>query len=307
MQLINELDKISYHPETVLTVGTYDGIHAGHLHVLDHLFENAAADNARTVLLTFNPHPQHVLNPKMKPGLLTSIEEKSDILAETSLDILLAIPFDARFASMKPENFIESVCVERIGMSKIVIGFNHAFGKNRKGENELLLKLGKKFGFKIINVDPFIIDGNIVSSTNIRNAVMDGNIEKANTMLSRPYSITGTVEQGHGRGSRLGFPTANIQLSDPDKLLPKDGVYAVKTLIDNEIFKGMAYIGTKPTFADNNRTCEINIHAFNKSIYGKTIKAAFYSYIRNEQKFDSGEELISKIKEDQKKSLELLS
>lgn len=302
-------DAIPFDAATALTVGTFDGVHCGHRGIIDRMKATASAAHERTVVVTFDPHPQIVLaKPDREPvRLLTSIDERCALLADLGVDMTVVIPFTREFASTPPDVFIRDHIAGRIGVRHFFIGHDHMFGKDRGGNEELLQRLGEELGFVLERVEPLYCNGQVVSSTKVRQALQAGDVTSAAEMLGRPYTITGTVVRGDGRGEKLGIPTANIEAHDPYKLLPGNGVYLVSSEIDGRTVHGMANIGRRPTFTDGSQTTlEVHYLDLDTMLYDRTLTVAFRHFIRAEQKFPSLDMFLSQIREDRSTAYELL-
>ncbi len=300
MKVFRNLAEIDIAEPTAVTVGTFDGLHLGHQKVLQALKNRAREKGYLEVLVTFYPHPQLVVGPKhgKKIELLTTLEEKLEILEKLEVPAVLVIPFDKEFARTPYREFVTRILLEKLHVKVMVIGYDHAFGRNREGNPETLRKLGEELGFEVEVVEPYFLDDLAVSSTRIRHFLQQGNIEMANKMLGRPYSLRGRVVQGEGRGRELGFPTANIRLNHPDRLVPRQGVYAVDVWVDGRRYRGMMNIGHRPTFNFDPLTLEIHIINFRGSIYDKDLVVEFKKFIREERKFRSLEELKKQLMQD---------
>lgn len=303
------LEDVEHVPNTVVTVGTFDGVHAGHRAIIDTVADKAKERNARSVLVTFDPHPRNIINPgDAGIKLLTTLQERSEILEELGIDTMVVIPFDRDFSLLSSEEFVRDIIHEKIGVSEFVIGYDHQFGRNREGTIETIERLGKELGFDAYVVSKREVGAKTVSSTAIRNAISDeGNVEQAAEFLQRPYRLNGTVVHGDKRGKEIGFPTANIKPEHSNKIIPKDGVYAVKVRINGDWFDGMMNIGTRPTFDGKLRTLEVNLFNFDQNIYGKEVQVRFFKRIRDEKKFDGVDELVAQLKQDEQEAKELLS
>ena len=311
MEIFWELRSVTKNPNSILTVGTFDGVHRGHLYIINELKKRAEKCKCITTLVTFHPHPQVVLKSPDKPTLkiLTTIEEKLELLEKSGLNRVVIIHFTRKFAKTPAQEFVKSILHKTIGFREIVIGYDHAFGKDRQGNIETLQQLGAELNFKVDKLEPFVVDGMVVSSTLIRNLLLDGKVKLANKLLGRFYFLQGKVVKGEGRGQFLNFPTANIEIDSQDKLIPQDGVYTVLvTLEDGKKYQGMMNIGYRPTFNQQKleHTLEVHIFDFNQSIYNKKIKIEFVDKIRDEKKFSSPDELINQLKQDKEKSLTIL-
>jgi len=284
----------------VVTVGTFDGLHLGHQKIIRRMIELAKENNGETILVTFDPHPRLVVNSNSKEiKFINTQKRKFELLDKLGIDHLIIIPFTKEFAKTSSENFIKDYLIEHIGVKKLIVGYDHHFGRNREGNYQKLHQLGKKYGFDVEEISAQYINEDIaVSSTKIRNALMDGDAQLANKMLGYEYSITGIVVEGNKIGRTIGFPTANIEIEDKYKLIAAGGVYACKVLIDGEIFMGMGNIGTRPTVGINGLVTEVHIFDFDKDIYDEEITIYFLDRIRDEQKFNNLEELKSQLEHD---------
>ncbi|MDZ7659179.1 bifunctional riboflavin kinase/FAD synthetase [Fodinibius sp.] len=302
------LDNVKREDNTVLTVGTFDGVHAGHRAIIDTVVAKAEEKKARSVLVTFDPHPRNIINPGDDGiKLLTTLEERCEILEELGIDRMIVIPFDRDFSLLSSEEFIRDIIHQKIGVSEFVIGYDHHFGRNREGTIETIEKLGAELNFDSYVVSKREVGEKTVSSTAIRKAISeDGNIEQATKFLQRPYRLNGTVVHGDKRGKEIGFPTANIKPDHVNKIIPKDGVYAVRIRISGNWFDGMMNIGTRPTFDGEKQTLEVHLFDFDDDIYGKEVQVRFFNRIRDEKKFSGKEELIEQLKSDKKQAQQLL-
>lgn len=296
MKIYNSLDEIDYNPNRILTVGSFDGIHKGHSEIIKSVTTQAHYNNLSGLMVTFDPHPQVVVNNPNKPRIqiLTDVNEKIKVLETSGLDELLIVNFTKEFSEMSPENFIKNILYTKIGFKKIIIGYDHLYGRSRSGDYNLLLNLGKDLDFGIERTPALELDDMVISSTNIRNFIREMRLEEANYMLGYKYLVSGTVIEGLKLGRTIGFPTANIQPFNEYKLLPGRGVYLVSIAFDGKTYCGMANIGIRPTVSANNKeTLEVNIFDFEGDIYGREVFVSFYRYIRFEEKFSD----ISKLKE----------
>lgn len=300
MQVFNSIKDLTKNKNTILTLGTFDGIHPGHLKIIDKLVRCSKEKGCRNVVLTFYPHPRTVLGNDSSVKMLTTQEEKIKLLEKHGVENLLIINFTKEFASLSAEDFIYDYLINGIGLSEIVLGHDHHFGKGRKGNVELLKQIGAKEDFVVTAAEPYLIDAEVVSSTKIRNAIAEGNIEKANKLLDRNYEFSGVVVGGDKRGRELGFPTANIKLTSQEKLLPASGIYAVKIDVENEKHFGLLSIGKRPTFySEGELVTEVYIFDFNREIYGATVTVELVDRLRGEEKFNSAEELINQMNKDE--------
>ncbi len=299
MKVYRSLEDLKEYKDSVVTVGNFDGIHRGHLKIIERLVHKTRRCNCRSVLITFSPHPQ-TLKPKKGQffSLLTPLDEKIDILKNTGIDILLVLPFNNELFQMKADSFIIKIVKEKVGAQYIIIGFNHSFGSQRSGDVNLLQQLSEDFDFTIELVKPCKVGKIVISSTKIRDLLKKGDVSLANKMLGRYYTLEGKVVKGHNIGQKLGFPTANIAIENKYKLVPKDGVYAVLVSNNEQRRKGTAYIGKRPTFQGKKRMVEIYLHDYFGDLYGSNLKVEFLNYIREEKKFNSINELGKNIKND---------
>lgn len=301
MKIFQHIGECKNIKNPVLTLGMFDGIHIGHQAIIRQLNEIAEKENGESVLLTFEPHPRVVLGKGADDlQLLTTLDEKKELLENSGLENLILHPFTKEFANLSAEEFVKELLVNQIGIHTIVIGYDHHFGKNRKGNFEQLHQLSKNFGFNCIKIEEVKSDGHHISSTQIRNALIQGNVEFATEGLGRNYSLTGKVIHGDKLGRTLGFPTANLE-TEQFKLIPGNGVYIVKAFLKDEIFKGLLSIGTRPTVTNSNeKRAEVYLMDFDREIYGETLKIEVSHKIRDDQKFDSLEDLVEQMNLDKK-------
>lgn len=292
----------------VVTSGTFDGVHIGHQKIIQRLREIADKIQGETVLITFWPHPRFVLYPNgIKFHLLTSIEERIEILGQSGIDHLIIIPFTREFSNLSSEAFIKEILVEKIGTKKLVIGYDHRFGKNRSGSFEELKKDGPLYGFDVEEIPEQDIDHVAVSSTKIRSAIEQGDLTTANKYLGRDYSLRGYVVKGDGLGMKLGYPTANVKVEFEHKLIPADGIYAVRVKRRDQMYNGMLNIGYRPTVSGTHHVIEVNIYDFNEIIYGEFIEVFFVQKTRNEIKFESLDALVNQLHRDKEEIVKILS
>ncbi len=306
-----DIERVENVPNGIITVGTFDGVHLGHRFIIENVQARAKALGAATTVVTFEPHPQLVLRRANKPDIhiLTTAEEKIRIFQELGIDRLVILKFTPAFANTPSEDFVRNVLYEKIGFREIVIGHDHGFGKNREGDFHTLLTLGRELGFTVHQLEAFRLDGLRVSSSKIRQALLAGDVALAAKLLGRPYALSGRVVRGEGRGKDLRFPTANIEPEGPAKLIPADGVYAVRvTLAQGQHHKGMMNIGRRPTFNSNagRRVVEVHLFDFDDDLYGCPITVEFVQRLREERPFAHAEALIEQLKKDKKRSLEIL-
>ncbi|NLR90006.1 bifunctional riboflavin kinase/FAD synthetase [Flammeovirga agarivorans] len=295
-----------------VTSGTFDGVHYGHQQILSHLRKTAQEDNSETVLITFWPHPRFTLQPeeaRKSLKLITNLEEKIALLEKENIDHLIVLKFDKNFSQMSSMDFVRKILIEKINTTKLVIGYDHRFGKNREGGFDYLKANQKDFGFEVEEITKQEIENAAVSSTAIRNALLEeGDVETAEKYLGYHYSFEGSVVDGNKIGRKIGFPTANISLADSFKLLPKIGVYAVNIFIEGKKYNGMMNIGKRPTVTEGvQKTIEVNIFDFNEDIYSKSVNVSLIHRIRSEMKFDGVDALIEQLNKDKIEALKILT
>ena len=283
---------------TVVTVGSFDGVHLGHMAVLREITRRADKRGLDSVLVTFDRHPLTVVRPDEAPGMLTTPDEKKEILSQSGLDYVAFLPFTRKLSQYGPEEFVDHVLCRRFRVAELVIGYDHGFGHGREGDIDLLRRLGRTFGFAVDVVPAVGVDGAPVSSTGIRRSVAAGEVEKAARELGRPYSFRGPVVTGLGRGRDLGFPTANIKAPEGGKLLPKQGIYAVRASLRTEIRSGLLHLGPRPTFAGSPPSIELYILDFDQDIYGERVRVDFLKRLRDVRPFGTAGKLIEQMKRD---------
>lgn len=289
----------------VVTIGSFDGVHKGHVQVIESLKRVAERLGGETVIISFEPHPREVLYPMEKrPGILTTLEEKSEILSSLGVGHLMILPFTRSLAELDYKDFVRHILIDRVGMKGLVVGYDHRFGKNREGTFEKLQQLSEKYHFYLEQEEAYEENQINISSTKIRNALQVGDIARVNDFLGYPYTLSGQVVTGDRIGRAMGFPTANIQLQDERKLLPAAGVYAVEVCIEGETYGGMLNIGVRPTVSCSGIVrIEVHIFDFDRDIYQREIKIALMARIRGERKFDGVNELASQLKRDREECL----
>lgn len=294
--------------KSVVTTGTFDGVHLGHKVILNRLKEVAKKHGGETLILTFFPHPRMVLYPDQNDlRLLNTIEERISLLKKTGIDHLIIHPFSKEFSRLSSIEFVRDVLVSKLNTHKLVIGYDHHFGRNREGTFEHLQEYGPLYGFDVEEIPAQEIQQINISSTKVRNSLLEGEINAANQFLGYNYFIKGTVVDGDKVGRKIGFPTANIRLNEWYKLVPAKGVYAVKVAIEKSIYNGMLNIGTRPTLNGNEVTIEVNIFNFSDDIYNKEIRIEFIERIRNEQKFEELESLKKQLEIDKQTTIQILN
>ena len=299
MQVHRDLQQLPDFRNAVITIGTFDGVHTGHQYILQQLQEAAEACHGETVIITFDPHPREVLAPRNTTvHLLTTLDEKIQLLEKWGIHHLVVVPFTKAFSELSATAYLEDFLISTFRPHTIIIGYDHRFGHNREGGLELLEAEQQKFGFRLLEIPQQVVHDLTVSSTKIRNSLQEGAILLANELLGYPYFINGKVVHGDKMGRQLGFPTANIALHDSRKLIPAQGVYAVKVTVAGKEWEGALNIGTRPTFNGSELRIEVYILDFNEEIYGAEIHVSFIEFIRADKKFDSVDALVVQIADD---------
>lgn len=295
------LDKVVFDPATVLTVGTFDGVHEGHKTLIERVVAAAKSESRRSVVVSFDPHPRDILQPGASGiQLLTTLDERAEMLDAMGVDQLVVIPFTRDFSLLSSEEFIRDILWKTIGMAHIVIGYDHHFGRNREGGIDALRRMGEELGFRVESVEKHEIGAVTVSSTAARNALREhGDVGLVASFLGRPYALSGIVVHGQKRGRILGFPTANLRIHDSRKIIPKTGVYAVDVEYAGTVWRGMLNIGTRPTFRDGlSQTIETHLIGFDGDLYGQSLTVRFIDRVRAERAFSGMEELRAQLEAD---------
>ena len=298
MTIYNNINEFSSTDNTILTIGTFDGVHLGHQKILERLTNSAKENNLKSNVLTFFPHPRTILNPNKPLKLINSVKERTELLNRSKVDNLIIHPFDKNFSELDPEKYVVEILVKKLKAKIILIGYDHKFGKNRTADITNLKIYGKKYGFKVIEIKAEEISNIAISSTKIRKAISEGNISTAKKYLGYDFSLSGKIVHGKSIGRTLGFPTANIEVKEEYKLLPKNGVYLIQSVINHNKYFGMMNIGIKPTIKESSKTIEVNFFDFEGDLYHKNIEVNIKKFIRDEIKFDSLELLKSQILKD---------
>ncbi len=284
----------------VVTIGNFDGVHCGHSKIIEKLLSSARDHNGTPIVITFKNHPRTLFHPESVCRMLTTVEEKQDALNRLGINNIIMLNFTREFANLTAEQFYSELLIGKLKVKEIVIGYDHAFGKNREGNLDYLMKLSERTGIIVNRVEEEVCNDEVISSTFLRDEIDKGNMEIASKLLGRRYSFTGIVVRGAGRGRGLGFPTANIFPDHADKIIPGNGIFAASVSFkDKTVFYGMMNIGYNPTFNGKEKTIEMNIFDFSKEIYGEIVTIEFYKKIRDEIKFDSADSLIRQIKMDE--------
>ena len=298
MRIYHSIEEFSA-KNPIVTIGMFDGVHAGHRTILRQMNDIKREYGGETVLLTFWPHPRMYFGKTDGFSLLTTIDEKMELLEQAGLDVCVILPFSSDFANLSPEDYISSILYKGIGAKKVVIGYDHRYGKNGAGTFDLMQDFGKKLGFEVEQISAYSVDLMAVSSTKIRNCLLQGNIETANSYLSYEYFLNGIVVAGHQFGRTIGFPTANLQLNTEYKVIPANGVYAAFAEIENQCYKAVVNIGTNPTVRQTTcRTIEAYLIGIQKDLYNKNVRVRFVSRIRDEHQFETIQDLQTAISTD---------
>ena len=307
MKIYQSISDFFCNKKTIITIGTFDGVHIGHKKILEKITQHSNQNKFESIVLTFFPHPRIVLQTGLDMKQLNTINEKVSLIRNVGVDNLVIHPFDKAFSQLTAEDFVKQVLVDKFNIHKIIIGHDHRFGKNRTANINDLISFGKKYDFEVEQITAEEIEEVAISSTKIRNALLEGNIKLANQYLGYNYTINGIVIKGNQLGRTIGFPTANIEIKEDYKLIPLNGVYIVKALINNQIVFGMMNIGTKPTVGGISQSIEVHLFDFKDDIYDKTIEISFLERIRDEQKFESIELLKKQLSDDKLQSLKFIS
>jgi riboflavin kinase/FMN adenylyltransferase len=304
MKVYRALDEIPQFRNAAVTLGTFDGVHLGHRKIIDRLLAKAREIDGESVLLTFWPHPRMVLYPDdTSLKLLNTIDERIELLSETGIDHLIIVPFTYEFSRMPYLSFVRDILVDALNTKALVVGYDHHFGRNREGSYEQLQECAVLFNFELEQVSALIVDNVAVSSSKIRNALTEHNLQLANNFLGYTFSAEGTVVKGWQKGRELGFPTANVEIAEAYKMLPGTGIYIARAEVDGKTYDGMASLGYNPTFENKGKTLEINLFRFDKDIYGQKIKVFFLDYLREEAKFAQLSDLVQQIQSDKQNAL----
>mgnify|MGYP001352037050 FL=1 len=296
MKVTKDLKNAISSQPSILTLGTFDGVHKGHRKIISNLKSEAKRNNLRSIILTFFPHPRNIVSSEIIKSIST-IDEKIKIFSDLGIDELIIQKFDKSFASMDAKEFIE-LLVNNLKIKKIIVGYNHRFGKNRSADINVLKDFSLKYDFEVLEIKAFEVENIKISSTKIRDAIQQGNIKLCNNYLGYNFNINGDVVKGKSIGKSLGFPTANIKIVEEYKIMPKNGVYLVRCFFEKEKLYGMMNIGFNPTFGSNDKTLEVNIFDFDKDLYGETIRIEFLNFIREEIKFENVELLQNQLIKD---------
>ena len=307
MRIHQDLSEVSHNKNSVVTLGTFDGVHLGHRKIIDEVVKKAALFGGRSFLITFYPHPKKIIFRESKIELLSTPSEKVKLIESFGIENMLIIKFTKEFSQLSPDKFLEKYIVDGIGAREVVIGYDHHFGKERGGDINSLKKIGFDSGFEVTIIPACDIDGVAISSSNIRKAISEGDIKRANKYMGRFYSFGGNVIRGDKRGRELGFPTANLKVENNDKLLPAIGIYAVEFIVKENKHFGLLSVGKRPTFyASGDIVPEVYIYDFDENIYDEFVTVNVVERIRGEEKFSSADELIKQMNNDKKLGIEIL-
>ncbi len=308
MKIYHSIEEFNGINNSAVTTGTFDGVHSGHQVIIDQLKNAARKINGESILLTFFPHPRMVLYPDDNElRLLNTIDERIEMLEKSGIDHLIVHPFSKEFSRLSSTEFVRDILVNKLNVSKLVIGYDHHFGRNREGSFNHLKELAPVYDFSVEEIPAQEIQQVNISSTKIRTSLINGEINAANQFLGYHYFLNGTVVEGNKMGRKMGFPTANIKVNEWYKLIPAKGVYAVKIKIDCRCFNGMLNIGIRPTLNGNTESIEVNIFNFDEDIYNKELRIEFYEKIRNEEKFDNLSILENQLKKDKESVLQVFN
>ncbi len=302
MLYIDNLDKIPHDKKSYLTIGTFDGVHLGHQTIINQLVSESRTDDTRSIVLTFEPHPQTVINPKRMPDIqiLTTLAEKREILDSLGVDLLIVAPFDEAMANLTAEEFVQQILIDKIGFTKMIVGHDHVFGRNRSGNHQTLMTMAPYYHFTVERVEAYKSHRVLINSTLIRKLLYEGKIDQATQYMGRPYQLSGKIIKGDGRGRSIGIPTANLKPSNRNKLIPMSGVYGTIVNIDGASYRAVTNIGHRPTFYGYQTQSVIESHIlnFNGDIYEKELTLRFINRIRDEFHFRSKDELVQSIRND---------
>ena len=307
MRIFDNLKSYSSEEQSVLTIGTFDGIHIGHNKILKKLVEESEKNKLSSLIMTFFPHPRMILQKSNEINMIDTIDEKIHLLEKMGIDNLIIHPFDDNFSKIRAKEFVEDILVKKLKIKQIIVGYDHRFGKDREASVEDLKKFGLDYMFHVNEIPAQEIDSITISSTKIREAILTGEIQKCNELLGRNFMLTGKVVYGEGLGKKMNFPTANIEIKENYKIIPKNGVYLIKTFMNSNIYFGMMNIGVRPTIGGKNKSLEIHFFNFKDDIYNKTISIEIMSKIRDEEKFSSIDKLKIQLKKDEEFCLKIIN
>ncbi|MBN8700978.1 MAG: riboflavin biosynthesis protein RibF [Chitinophagales bacterium] len=307
MQIHRDINRLPVFRHAVITIGTFDGVHAGHRQIIERLKQTAAEAGGESVIITFHPHPRKVVSSVITGvRLINTLDERIELLEKTGIDHLVIVPFTDYFANQSADEYIRDFLVARFRPHTIIIGYDHRFGRERSGNYSLLEEKAPQYGYRLMEIPEHLLDSIKVSSTNIRNAILHSNADEANRLLGYTFFFEGEVIHGDKIGREIGYPTANLKSTDDEKIVMGDGIYAVYATVDGIQYKGMMSIGFRPTVNGRTRVTEVNLFDFDQSIYGKKIRVHVKKYLRSEVKFNGLEELKEQLHRDKEDSLKWL-
>lgn len=306
MKVYRSIEQIPVFKSAVITIGTFDGVHQGHQKIISALKKEAEIVNGETVIITFHPHPRKIVKPNERLGLINTLEEKIELLTQAGIDHLVVVPFTEDFAELSAEEYISEFLIQKFHPSSIIIGYDHRFGKGRTGDYKMLEEKAVQYSYRLIEIPQHVLDEVSISSTKIRNALLESDVSTANRLLGYSFFFEGKVVQGDQLGRTLGYPTANLEYTDLDKIHLGHGVYAVWVEVDSQRKKGMMSIGNRPTLVNSDEKVEVNIFDFDETIYGKILRVYVTNFLRRQEKYSSLELMVAQLHKDKEKSLELL-
>jgi len=306
MQVHRSIENLPQFTNSVITIGTFDGVHEGHKKIIDALISEARSVKGESVIITFHPHPRKIVNPNEHLQLINTLPEKIELLKKTGIDHLVIVPFNEQFAGQTAIEYIEKFLISKFHPHTIIIGYDHHFGKGRKGNFMLLAEKADYYNYRLLEIPKYILQEVAVSSTQIRKALLESNVEEANKLLGYHFFFEGVVIRGDQLGRKLGYPTANLEYTDTDKIHIGHGVYAAYTEVDGIMYKGMLSVGDRPTLQNSNVRVEINVFDFNREIYGEVIRVQVKKYLRKQEKYPSLEQLKKQLAIDKQNSLAVL-
>jgi riboflavin kinase/FMN adenylyltransferase len=306
MQVHRSIEELPPFSNSVITIGTFDGVHLGHKKLIDALITEASSARGESVIITFEPHPRKIINPAEHLQLINTLDEKIELLSGTGVDHLVVVPFTKAFAEQSADQYVENFLIEKFHPHTVIIGYDHHFGKGRQGNFLFLAGKADQYGYRLLEIPKYILDEIGVSSTKIRTALMQSDIETANKLLGYDFFFSGNVVRGDQLGRELGYPTANLEYNDADKIHLGDGVYAAFVDVEGEVRKGMLSIGNRPTLTNSEQKVEVNIFDGEKDFYVKTLRITAKKFLRQQEKYDSLEELVQQLGRDREESLRVL-
>lgn len=306
MQVYRSIENLPPFNNAVITIGTFDGVHEGHKKIIDALIKEAKLINGEAIIITFHPHPRKIVKPNEHLQLINTLEEKIELLEKTGIDHLVIVPFSNEFASQPADQYIQKFLIAKFHPHTIIIGYDHHFGKGRQGNFMLLAEKADQYNYRLLEIPKYILDEVGVSSTQIRNALLQSDVDTANRLLGYDFFFEGIVIRGDQLGRKLGYPTANLQYTDSDKIHLGHGVYAAYAEVEGTAYKGMLSIGTRPTLENSDERVEVNIFDFDKEIYGENVRVRVKNYLRGQEKYASLDELIKQLGTDKENSLAVL-